>query len=650
MAESEASSGGNKPSSSGIQDVIMSTKTRLMAFYLPMAKERCQNLTAKLTESFHGCKGVTVNAYECASSKVRLWFGDVCLTTTMRRVRRFPRSAKFPPFHILLILLAVVAIIYLLSNRSGAGHHYSIHYLPEDRSPFFVYPRVFNNPERDSFMYGTFPNDFLWGVATSAHQIEGSGNVYSISGKGQSIWDTFSRQPGAISNGDSADIACDSYNKYKEDVELLKLLGVKFYRFSLSWSRIMPDGTMATINEAGIKYYNNLIDALLEAGIIPMVTLYHWDLPQALQDKYGGWADEAIIRDFNTYARLCFERFGNRVKYWITINEPWVITELGYGRGVHAPGLTEDGTTTYMVAHNLIKSHAKVWHTYDDEFRVHQRGKVGLALNSEWVESGDARVADRMLQFMLGWFAHPIFVNGDYPEIMKVRIAAKSHHQGLNNTRLPEFTKPEQEYIRGTADFLGLNHYTSVYVTENPVEDNYFPPSWEKDHNLAKWYGHSWPSSGSSWLKVVPWGMRRLLEWIKKQYNNPPVIITENGFSSRNVYDLNDLDRVGYLMAYIDEVLKAIELDQVNVKGYAAWSLMDNFEWSEGYTERFGLFYVDFEDEERPRIQKDSAVFYSQVVHDNGFPSSAPLSSASNHLALYTQLLFVISVWFSICF
>ncbi|XP_077992294.1 cytosolic beta-glucosidase-like [Glandiceps talaboti] len=630
-----------------IQDSIMSTKTRLFAVHIPMAKQRCQNMMATVKDFFQGCVGQTGHYYDCGMSKLRLWLGDVCMSTTSRRFRQYCRMT-LSPSHLLLIF-AILTIIYILATRSSTEHRYSIQYLPMDRSGFYVYPGIFHNPERDAFLYGNFPSDFLWGVATSAHQIEGSGNVYSISGKGPSIWDTFSRQPGAISNGDNADIACDSYNKWKEDVELLKLLGVKFYRFSLSWSRIMPDGTMATINEAGIKYYNNLINALREAGIIPMVTLYHWDLPQPLHDRYGGWADEAVIRDFNTYARLCFERFGDRVKHWITINEPWVITQLGYGTGAHAPGIMEDGVTTYIVAHNLIKSHAKVWHTYNDEFREHQHGKIGISLNSDWFEAGDPRIADRMLQFMLGWFAHPIFVNGDYPETMKIRIAAISRHQGLNDSRLPEFTKPEQDYIRGTSDFFGLNHYTTLYVTENNVEDFDLPPSWEKDHNLAKWYGHNWPSSGSNWLKVVPWGMRRLLEWIKKQYNSPEIIITENGYSSSNTYDLNDLDRVAYLMSYMNEVLKAIDLDQVNVKGYAVWSLLDNFEWTAGYRERFGLFYVDFEDDDRSRIQKDSAVFYSHVIRDNGFPSSALTSSAPNRLVLYSQILAGFLFWWFCC-
>nr|XP_006817621.1 PREDICTED: lactase-phlorizin hydrolase-like [Saccoglossus kowalevskii] len=619
----------------------MSIKTRITEVYLPMVKMRCSDLFEKMKEYYHKGLERSKHAYSCTSTKIRLWWGDFQLTTTGRRLRRLTKSPNML-LRIGLITLALV-IFYLWASGSTNDHQMGYIVNAENQQLSYVYPRVFNNPERDLFMIGTFPEDFLWGVATSSYQIEGSGDVHGFSGKGDSIWDTFTHRPGNVYNNENGDIACDSYNKWHEDIEMLEYLGVQVYRFSISWPRIMPDGTLSVVNEAGIAYYNRLINALLEAGITPVVTLYHWDLPQALHDKYGGWMDEQIIRDFNSYARLCFERFGDRVKTWITINEPWVITQLGYGSGAHAPGIADDGFTTYIVAHNLIKAHAKVWHTYDDEFRHNQQGRIGITLNSDWVEAADPFVANRMLQFSIGWFAHPIYVNGDYPEVMKTVILEKSRIQGMNDSsRLPEFTSVESEFIRGTSDFFGLNHYTTVYATEMP-DDADATPGWEQDVNLDKWYRHNWPGSASPWLKAVPWGMRRMLEWIKMEYNDPKIFITENGYSTSDANELiNDQNRMNYIMAYVDEVLKAIELDQVNVIGYCAWSLMDNFEWAAGYSERFGLYYVDFNDEDRPRYKKESAIFYSQLVHNNGFVNSLSVVTSSSIFVLLTAQLAVI--------
>uniref|UniRef100_A0A8C5SQ55 Lactase n=1 Tax=Laticauda laticaudata TaxID=8630 RepID=A0A8C5SQ55_LATLA len=274
------------------------------------------------------------------------------------------------------------------------------------------------NFERDMYFYDTFPKDFLWGVSTSAYQIEGGWNA---DGKGPSIWDNFTHISGKINNNDTGDIACDSYNKVDEDLYLLRALKVNSYRFSFSWSRIFPDGRNQSINSHGVDYYNQLINGLLAANITPMVTLYHWDLPQALQD-IGGWENPDLIELFNSYADFCFQTFGDRVKFWITFNEPVVISWFGYDTGAHPPSVENNpGDTLYKVGHTILKAHARVYHTYDQKYRKNQKGIISISLNIDWVEpktrrnSRNIEAADRFLQFTAGWFAHPIFKNGDYP-------------------------------------------------------------------------------------------------------------------------------------------------------------------------------------------------------------------------------------------
>ncbi|XP_041484959.1 lactase-phlorizin hydrolase-like isoform X2 [Lytechinus variegatus] len=388
------------------------------------------------------------------------------------------------------------------------------------------------------------------------------------------------------------------------------------------------NGTLNNVNEAGIGYYNSLIDELLRNNITSMVTLYHWDLPQALQDV-GGWANETVIDHFNDFAELCYQRFGSRVPFWITFNDPWAVSVLGYGSGSLAPGITEDGTTIYVVAHNIIRSHAKAWHTYNDTYRELQNGKVGITLNADHIEPADPTrqdhidAAERYLQFDVGWWANPIFKNGDYPEIMKTSIAGKSAVQGFNTSRLPEFTQEEMEYNRGTADFFGLNHYTTHYGA-NSWEDNTNPPSYCKDRGIEISRNYEWEIAGSN--PIVPWGIRRILKWIGLQYH-VPVYVTENGVSSHPSLDPGDVVRQNYYRAYTNEVLKAIKLDGVDVRGYAVRSLLDSFEWTQGYDCRFGMYDVNFSDSRRPRRARESASVYAHIVGDNGFikePAATP--------------------------
>ncbi|NWR57682.1 LPH hydrolase, partial [Bucorvus abyssinicus] len=479
-------------------------------------------------------------------------------------------------------------------------------------------------PKEDEFLYGEFPKNFWWSVATAAYQIEGG---WRADGKGLSIWDKFSHTPLKISNDDTGDVACDSYHKIEEDVEMLKKLKVSHYRFSISWSRVLPDGTTRYINEMGLNYYERLIDALLAANIKPQVTLYHWDLPQALQN-IGGWENDTIVQRFKEYAELLFQRLGDKVKFWITLNEPYNTAYLGYGVGTAAPGISlRPGRAPYVVAHNLIKAHAEAWHLYNETYRAKQGGLISITINTEWAEprnphkQEDIHSARQYLQFLLGWFAHPIFKNGDYSAVMKTRIRERSLAQGLSQSRLPEFTESEKQRIKGTFDYFGLNHYTTVltYNVNYPAG----VLSYDSDRGVASVADRSWLNSGSFWLKVTPFGFRKLLRWIKEEYNNPPIYVTENGVSERGALGFNDTWRMHYYRSYINEALKAIVLDGVDLRGYTAWTLMDNFEWAVGFDERFGLYHVNFTDPSLPRRPKASARYYSQIINCNGFPNPA---------------------------
>ncbi|XP_057626305.1 lactase/phlorizin hydrolase-like [Chionomys nivalis] len=473
--------------------------------------------------------------------------------------------------------------------------------------------------ERDLFYHGTFRDDFLWGVSSSAYQIEGG---WDADGKGPSIWDNFTHSPGnTVKDNATADIACDSYNKLDDDLNILRALKVKAYRFSISWPRIFPTGTNSSVNEHGVGYYNRLIDGLLQSNIFPMVTLFHWDLPQALQD-IGGWENSSLIDLFNSYADFCFKTFGDRVKFWMTFNEPLYLAQFGYGSGVFPPNVQDPGWAPYRVSHALIKAHARVYHTYDEKYRQEQKGVISLNLNTHWVEPRDPGVlrdveaADRMLQFSLGWFAHPIFRNGDYPDVMKWHVGNRSELQHLPGSRLPSFTEEEKAYIRGTADVFCLNSYSSVFVQHSTPRLN--PPNYDDDRELTVSDMDSSLTSPSM-LPAVPWGMRRLLNWIKEEYGDIPIYITENG---HGLYDpsLDDTDRIFYHKTYINEALKAYRLDGVDLRGYIAWSLMDNFEWLSGYTVKFGLYHVDFDNVTRPRTARASASYYTEVITNNGMP------------------------------
>ena len=469
----------------------------------------------------------------------------------------------------------------------------------------------------EPLIYGTFPDGFLWGTATASYQVEGGWNE---GGKGQSIWDEYThRKPSPVDDGSTGDVACDSYHKYKEDVALMKQMGLNSYRFSIAWTRILPNG-IGTRSQDGIDYYNALINELMEAGIEPAVTIYHWDLPQVLQEQ-GGWLNKSVADWFEEYSRVCFEEFGDRVKMWITLNEPWVTAVLGYGLATMAPGINGIGTLTYIVAHNQIRAHAKAVKVYKADFKQ-QNGKIGITLSVSWKEPEDptnsthVEASETAMMFDIGWFSEPIFKNGEYPRVMREKIDEKSFAQGFPESRLPHFSVEDAEMIAGSADFIGINTYTSslVFPKQEPID----APVYFYDDDVDSYQDSNWYPSGSDWLKVAPWGLRSVVKWVKSHYNDIPVYITENGVSDR-LGNSDDLQRIYVYKHYINQLLKAFLLDKVNIKGYYAWSLLDNFEWARGYTEKFGLHSVNMTDPDRSRKAKKSSLFYAKIVQQNGF-------------------------------
>jgi len=473
------------------------------------------------------------------------------------------------------------------------------------------------NPE-EPLLYGTFPEDFKWGTATAAYQIEGG---WQEDGKGPSIWDVWTLQEGNIADGSSGQVACDSYHQYATDVQLMAAMGVTSYRFSIAWTRILPMG-VGERNSEGIAYYHRLLDALEEASIEPVVTLYHWDLPQALEDQ-GGWLNSSVSLWFEEYSTACFEEFGDRIKTWITLNEPRVTSLQGYGDGSMAPGVLGIGTTAYVSAHNQILAHARAYRAYQRDFSQLQGGRVGITLNIHWAEPEDpndpthVEASETVMQFSLGWFAKPVLVDGRYPEVMRTKVGAKSEAQGFPESRLPEFTPEEEMMVSKSSDFLGLNFYTSELV--KPEDEGIEDISYHKDDDVVLRKDPSWYTSASSWLMVTPWGLRSMLNWVKDHYGGLDLFITENGVSDRQG-NLDDLNRIYYYKHYINQMLKSVLLDGVNVRGYFAWSLLDNFEWGKGYTEKFGLHSVNMSSPERGRAAKESSIYFGSIAQNNGFP------------------------------
>ncbi|XP_075924108.1 lactase/phlorizin hydrolase-like [Petromyzon marinus] len=485
---------------------------------------------------------------------------------------------------------------------------------------------IFHNQsalQRDEFVSGAFPAGFGWSTSTAAYQIEGGWNA---DGKGESVWDHFVHTR-PVFGGGTGDVTCDSYHRIAQDMVILNGIGLSYYRFSISWSRIFPKGDprlSSGPNEPGVRYYNDLINNLTSAGIQPMVTLFHWDLPQALQDT-GGWVNDSTIAAYVAYAEFCFATFGDRVKFWFTFNEPYNTAWLSNGLGVTAPGVYEPLRSPYVVTHNVLRAHARAWHVYDGAYRAAQGGRVSIVLNTHWAEPRDPSnrthvdAAERYVQFSLGWFAHPIYGRGGgYPRVMADLIADRDRPEP---SRLPSFTPEEQAYVQGTSDFFSINSYSTRLVW--PARRSELRVGYDADMEVNVEMDPDWPTAAAGWHRSVPWGMRRLLNFIDREYGGPEVWVTENGWSDHEEDGLDDAERIFYHHTYVNEVFKALHLDHVRVRGYTAWTLMDNFEWTNGFTERFGLHYVNFSDPERARTPKRSVGALRKLAHDNGFPGSA---------------------------
>jgi beta-glucosidase/6-phospho-beta-glucosidase/beta-galactosidase len=430
----------------------------------------------------------------------------------------------------------------------------------------------FHNENVDS-KRRNFPLEFVFGAATSSYQIEGATRE---DGRGPSVWDTFViSQPNPILDNSTGDIACDHYHRVEEDVRLMKDLHLKAYRFSMSWSRILPEGTRdGGVNQAGIDFYNHLIDTLLENDIVPYVTLFHWDTPQALEDRYGGWLDARTAEAFaEDYSRIAFRAFGDRVQHWITINEPWTVAVNGYSSGIHAPGHKDKpGTEPYIVGHNLLLAHAKATLIYRESFQVKQKGVIGIANSGDFRyparkdDEDSQEAAERAMVFQFGWFVDPLFF-GEYPQAMRDRLG----------DRLPKVTASERQlFLEASTDFLGLNYY-SAFLASTPHKEAEYGGYWADIHVDFR-DDPVWRHNDMGW-NVVPDGLREMLLWVSNRYNNPKVYITENG-SAEYEPDiqtaLNDEERRSFFEDHLRACSNALS-EGVQLEGYFAWSLMDNF-------------------------------------------------------------------------
>ncbi|XP_046610449.1 myrosinase 1-like isoform X1 [Neodiprion virginianus] len=452
------------------------------------------------------------------------------------------------------------------------------------------------------------PENLKIGAGSSAYQVEGAWNV---SGKGVSNWDWWTHHcPECILDHQNGDIACDSYHKYKEDVALMKNIGIQYYRFSISWARILPTGFLNNVSEAGLQYYRNLIDELLYNGIEPIITLHHFDHPQILEFM-GGWTNELMIKWYVDYARIIFQELGPKVKIFTTINEPQIVC-AGYNGTVFSPGDTiPDYVGYYLCIHNILKAHATTYHMYNDEFRPYQHGRIGLnnICDGYYPDTpNDTAYAERAFQFICGLLAHPIYI-GDYPSVVKERVAHVSKALGYPESRLPTFSPDWISYIKGTADFFALNHYSSQIVAPDTDEARGI---YNTDMGVTMSYRESWPTGYLCYVKVVPEGFRMVLQQIKTYYNNPEIMVTEIGFPDRG--ELNDYSRIKYHRSYMQEMIKAINYDGCRVSRYTVWSLIDNFQLDAGYVAKFGLVKVNFDSPNRERTPKSSAYWFQKVI------------------------------------
>jgi len=457
--------------------------------------------------------------------------------------------------------------------------------------------RIRENDVSDSQLI--FPKGFVWGAATASYQIEGA---WDQEGKGESIWDRFSHTPGNVENGDTGDVACDHYHRWLEDVALMKELGLDAYRFSISWPRILPEGR-GDINQAGIDFYSRLVDALLDAGIVPYATLYHWDLPQALQDE-GGWPLRRIVEAFTEFMDVASRALGDRVKHWITLNEPWVSAFIGYREGRHAPGHTDLGEAL-AASHHLLLSHGLAVPVIRANC---PDADVGIALNLTPQEPASLSAADRKEStwvdgYINRWFLDPLVGRG-YPQDIVNSFGNEM-----------EFVQTgDLDSIAIPVDFLGVNYYTRGIARSTDIDEADNEPCTVIPSDEI---------TAMDW-EVYPLGIYNILGRLHFDYAFPAIYITENGAAFPDEVGpdgrVDDPARLAYIKRHLEMVHKAINIG-VPVKGYFAWSLLDNFEWGFGYSKRFGIVYVDYQTQQR--TPKFSASWYREVIRRNGIDTMA---------------------------
>lgn len=447
-----------------------------------------------------------------------------------------------------------------------------------------------------------FKKDFVWGAATASYQIEGA---YNEDGKGLSIWDVFSNTDGKVYENHTGNVACDHYHRYKDDVQIMKKLSLKAYRFSVSWSRIIPNGT-GEVNLKGIEFYNNLIDELIENGITPYMTLYHWDLPQSLHER-GGWLNSESSYWFEEYAKVIAKYFGDRVKHFFTINEPQCIVNFGYGTGDHAPGLKTSTRDTVRVMHNLLKAHGMAVKALRENV---QGAKIGAAPtggavypqneNSEAdINATRAKMFDDITEeswvWSPSWWNDPVIL-GKYPE-SGLKVLEKY---------LPDGWEEDMKIINQKVDFIGYNIYNGDEIKAD-----------ENSSAVNTGFCEGYPRTSMDW-PITPRAIKWLVKFLYERYKLP-IYITENGMACTDSVSLDgkvhDPNRIDFLNRYLLALGEGID-EGADVAGYFSWSLMDNYEWSYGYSKRFGLVYVNYQTQER--TIKDSGYWYKKVIETNG--------------------------------
>nr|AYP70938.1 beta-glucosidase 1 [Actinidia deliciosa] len=457
-----------------------------------------------------------------------------------------------------------------------------------------------------------FPPRFVFGSGTSAYQVEGAAFE---DGRTPSIWDTFAHA--GFMHGDTGDIACDGYHKYKEDIQLMVETGLEAYRFSISWSRLIPHGR-GPVNPKGLEFYNNFINELIRHGIQPHATLVHSDLPQALEYEYGGWLSRNVVKDFTVYADVCFRNFGDRVLHWTTFNEANIFVLGGYDVGITPPhrcsppfgtncSKGNSSSEPYIAAHNILLAHASAANLYKNKYQGRQQGFIGINIFVYWYvpytnATEDVIATQRAIDFYIGWFVDPLVV-GDYPDIMKKNAG----------TRIPAFTAVESKQVKGSFDFIGVNHYATLYVKDDNRSLKMDNRDWNADSAIQTISDHGDTPPPPGEFPITPSGLVGVLEYFKQCYGNPPIYIQENGQRTDRNAALQDTGRVKYLHGYIGGLLDAVR-NGSNARGYFTWAFLDVFELLDGFESSYGLYYVDMDSKDLERYPKLSAHWYSNFL------------------------------------